>query len=355
MVASKSRYYYYYVDPACDAKCYKATGQPLAFYVHRAQEQAARALARLRDRHDTDFARVFNVIMKTPRGDRERLPRSGSWQCLRLGFRHQPKRHWRTTMQHVARDLSTFAHRFRPSSDRKAAHVRFFSDNGERWVQDGPHLYDPVNHIIHNDRTAPLSLDQASGACMHPEGEARADENPDRFIIDFGERCWREIRDEKMYIQSRGDLSKVHINDLLVTSLSRLIFHEMMHGPPFHLDDIPHAGETAMWGVVMASRKGDAHRNAESMAALGFWASLADTIPAGWETGGYTLDRSWDQIPGSSDDVKHQASGEHLLIVEERKESVYALPEAMSKWSISQDNPAARGVLVPYADLTGQP
>lgn len=348
--------YYYYIDPSVDAKCRQATGQPFSVYFQRAQQQARAALTRLSDPRDTDFARVFNVIMKTPRGDRTRLPRAGAWQRIRCGGL-QPGASWQTTAEHVARDLSVFAQNFRPAPSRAAAHVRFYADGRRRWTElrgGGGVRFDPVNHLLHKGNWGALRYGQAFRTGLRPDWAVPRDENPERWVIDFSDAYWGTVQDEMAFVRScRGDLSRVPINDLLVSSLTRLIFHETMHAPPLYLDDIPFNGETSMWEVVMASKKSEAHRNAESMAVLGTWAWLADQKPAGFRTGGYTLDRSWGRIPGSFDDVKNDFDDDDLE-EEERMDGVTIGGSSSQKWVRFRGNNAVSGIMMPYRDLTRQ-
>lgn len=346
--------FYYYIDPSCDAKCKHVTGQPFDVYFKRAQHWAARALARLADPHDTDFARVFNVVMKAPRADGERLPRAARWQGLcRAGL--QPAGEWQTAYQHVCRDLSVLARCWRPTASRGLAHVRFFSDDRRRWRaargRDGrPVPFDPVNHLVYSGDWAALADGQAARTGLHPGWAAPAGENPARWVVDFGDGFWKGVEDEARFISGYDSLSRVPINDLIVSSLARVVFHEMMHAPPFHLDDIPLDGETCTWEVVMHSKKGEAHRNAESMAVLGLWAYLADTRPAGWKKGGYSLDRNWDRIPGGWEDIKNDFD-EDDLDEEERGTGVTA-GQSSQKWKAVRGNHAVRGVMIPYSDLT---
>lgn len=346
--------FYYYIDPSCDAKCKKATGKHFSVYMKRAQHWASRALARLGDPRDADFARVFNIIMKTPKSDKEQLARAGQWQGIRRGG-FQPVEEWQTTAQHVCRDLAVFAKSFHPTNDRRAAHVRFFSDNRRRWQfipgRNGHAVpFDPVNHLLYQGDWAALADGQAARTGLRPEWEVPAGENPRRWVIDFGDSFWEGVEDEGMFVAKCDSLSRVPINDLIVSSVPRVIFHEVMHAPPFYMDDVPLNGETCTWEVVMNSKKGEAHTNAESMAVLGMWAWLADTRPAGRSKGGYSLDRNWDRIPGSGEDLHCDFDEDDLE--EEEKLAGVAVGQRSQKWVAFKGNHAVQGIMVPYADLT---
>lgn len=132
-----------------------------------------------------------------------------------------------------------------------------------------------------------------------------------------------------------------------------------MHCLPYYLDDIPiwfpdGTTETSSWEAVMQCKKGDAHRNAESIALLGLWAALADTTPQGRSIGGFTLDRGWDTIPGAWDDTKNDFEDDELD-KEEREVSTWT-----AKWTLQLPNGvhgvnrAVRGDIRGYSDITGR-
>lgn len=132
-----------------------------------------------------------------------------------------------------------------------------------------------------------------------------------------------------------------------------------MHCLPYYLDDIPLQSpdgttETSSWQAVMNCKKGDAHRNAESIALLGLWAALADSIPQGRNTGGFTLDRGWDVIPGAWEDAKNDFEDDEL---DEKERGVSTWTE---KWTLQlpyvghRINRAVRGDIRGYLDITGR-
>lgn len=132
-----------------------------------------------------------------------------------------------------------------------------------------------------------------------------------------------------------------------------------MHCFPYYLDDVSlqfsdGTYETSSWEAVMNCKKGDAHRNAESIALLGLWAALADTIPQGSINGGFTLDRGWDSIPGAWEDAKNDFD-EDELNEEERAVSTWT-----EKWTLqlpyssNRTNRAMRGDIRGYRDITGR-
>lgn len=135
------------------------------------------------------------------------------------------------------------------------------------------------------------------------------------------------------------------------------ILHEVMHCLPYYLDDIPlqfpnGTSETSSWEAVMNCKKGDAHRNAESIALLGLWVALADTLPEGRGSGGFTLDRGWDVIPGAWEDVKNDFDDDE--IDEEERGGVSTWTE---KWTLhlpyagNRINRAVRGDIRGYLDI----
>ena len=103
----------------------------------------------------------------------------------------------------------------------------------------------------------------------------------------------------------------------------------------------------------MSCKKGDAHRNAESIALLGLWAALADTTHQGRNNGGFTLDRAWDTIPGSWEDTKSDFDDDEL---DEEERGVSTWTE---KWTLqlpyagNRVNRAVRGDIRGYSDITG--
>ncbi|KAK7708016.1 hypothetical protein SLS64_006838 [Diaporthe eres] len=307
---SSNRHLYYFIDTTCDSNARNATrgNRSFDFFVRAAQSWARRAVERLRDNSDTDFARVFNVIFKTRKNDRTPLPRSHRWQSR---FGYQDDRDWVPTIDHVIRVLSDFGDNWRRTENRQEASLRFFSDNRRRWLEGGrdpvsqqDRRYDPVNHVWYAGNVAALDRGQAVGfdgipgseqfPHFHPDmRQHERRENSRRYVIDISNNAWNEFRDWSNVLGSRGaNFNNVTINDIISSSMTRLILHEVMHCLPYYLDDVPTrfpdgTTETSSWQAVMNCKKGDAHRNAESIALLGLWAALADTIPQGRNAGGF--------------------------------------------------------------------
>ncbi|KAL1846966.1 hypothetical protein Daus18300_014096 [Diaporthe australafricana] len=346
-----SRHHYYFIDATCDISARNATQGNRCFdsFVQAAQRWARRAVERLQDNGDTDFARVFNVIFKTPKNDCIPLPLPERWQS-RFGF--QDDHEWIPTIDHVLNALSDFENNWRRTDNRHEANLRFFSDNRRRWL-DGGHnpmslqdrLYDPVNHVWYIGNVAALDDGQAVGFdgipgsehFPHFDPDARRhsrQENPRRYVIDISNSAWDNFRDWDHLLESRdASFNGVTINDMISSSMTRLILHEVMHCLPYYLDDVrlefPGAtSETSSWEAVMNCKKGDAHRNAESVALLGLWAALADTIPHRSTAGGFTLDRGWDSIPGAWEDAKNDFDDDEL---DEEEQAVSTWTE---KWTL---------------------
>ncbi|KAI3398368.1 hypothetical protein diail_9460 [Diaporthe ilicicola] len=373
---SSDGHHYYFIDATCDISARNATrgNKSFDFFVRAAQRWAGRAAERLQDNNDTDFARVFNVIFKTRKGDRTPLPCPQRWQD-RFGF--QDERDWVPTTEHVVKVLSDFGNKWRRTDKRKEANLRFFSDNRRRWLNGGrdpvsqqDRRYDPVNHVWYMGDVDLLNDGQAVGfdgipgsehfPHFHPNARQHTrQENPKRYVIDINNKAWVDFRDWDDVLGSRGGrFNEITINDIISSSMTRLILHEVMHCLPYYLDDFTlhladGTSETSSWEAVMNCKKGDAHRNAESIALLGLWAALADTTPQWSATGGFTLDRGWDFIPGAREDVKNDFDDDELD-EEERGANMWT-----EKWALqlpypgNRINRAVRGDIRGYPDITG--
>lgn len=231
---------YYFIDATCDTNAWNATRdvRSFDFFVQTAQRWARRAVERLQDNNDTDFARVFNVIFKARKNDRTPLPRPHRWQS-RMGY--QSDRDWATTFEHVVNVLSDFGNNWRRTDNREEASLRFFSDNRRRWLNGGPdpasqqdRRYDPVNHVWFMGNVAALEYGQAVGSDgipgseqfphFHPDARQHARrENPKRYVIDISNNAWNEFHDWDEVLGSRGAIfSNVAINDIITGSMTRL-------------------------------------------------------------------------------------------------------------------------------------
>ena len=243
-------------------------------------------------------------------------------------------------------------------------------------------------------------------------------ENPRRYVIDISNNAWNGFHDWDQVLGSRGArFNNVTINDIISGSMTRLyvqnscglqslkcshpittptaaVFigscyhtHQLISKqwrsfenyvqfpltwgtlgystksctapPPYYLDDIPlqfpnGTSETSSWEAVMSCKKGDAHRNAESIALLGLWAALADTLRQGRSSGG-SVDRAWGVIPGAWEDAKNDFDDDELE--EEERGGVSTWTE---KWTLhlpyagNRINRAARGDIRGYLDITGR-
>lgn len=237
---SSNRHLYYFIDTSCDSNARNATrgNRCFDFFVRAAQRWARRAVERLRDNSDTDFARVFNVVFKTRKNDRTPLPRSHRWQSR---FGYQDDRDWVPTIDHVIRVLSDFADNWRRTENRQEASLRFFSDNRRRWLDGGrdpvsqqDRRYDPVNHVWYEGNVAALDGGQAVGfdgipgseqfPHFHPDMRQYARrENSRRYVIDISNNAWNEFRDWSNVLGSRGaNFNNVTINDIISSSMTRL-------------------------------------------------------------------------------------------------------------------------------------
>lgn len=237
---SSNSQHFYFIDTTCDINARNATrgNRSFDFFVQAAQRWARRAVERLRDSNDRDFARVFNVIFKTRKNDRVLLPRPHRWQ-ERFGF--QDDRDWVPTLDHVINVLSDFGNNWRITKNRQEANLRFFSDNRSRWLDGGrdpvsqqDRFYDPVNHVWYIGNVTALECGQAVGfdgipgsqqfPHFHPDARQHARrENARRYVIDISNNAWNEFRDWSNILGCRGaTFSNVSINDIISSSMTRL-------------------------------------------------------------------------------------------------------------------------------------
>ncbi|KUI69831.1 hypothetical protein VM1G_05059 [Cytospora mali] len=142
--------HYYYIDSSAQSKAIHATrGQKFKAFVQAAQHWARRAVERLQDGNDTDFARVFNNIFKTPNNNPTRWSNSRRWQ---IRYRMQSELDWRPTINHVVAVLSDFTNNWTMNTKRQHAHVRFFSDDRARFRRAPNGMYyDTINHVYYPD------------------------------------------------------------------------------------------------------------------------------------------------------------------------------------------------------------
>ncbi|ROW08352.1 hypothetical protein VMCG_03247 [Cytospora schulzeri] len=370
LTVSMSNPKYYFIDLTANNRARAATHGTRSFndFVRAAQHWAKRAVERLQDRNDTDFARVFNIIFKTPINNGTTLPKSRRWQ---MRYRVQSDHEWRPTINHVVSVLSDFANNWTQTTNRQRSNVRFFSDDRQRFRRAPNGMYyDLVNHVYYPDSEnwEDLDMGQAVGSSGIPGSVAELphinpqirqmtlQENPDRYVIDISANAWRSFTDWDQWLGRQGDFANVDLERLIETSMTRLVLHEILHAPPYLLDDAlrdedPSAA-TSGWGWTMKCKKGAAHRNAESLALLGLWAVLADTLPPGAAGGGFSLDRSWDRIPGSREDVGDDFEEEEL--------DADQRPPWTQRWTLELPYPpplnvnqAVAGVIVAYRDITG--
>jgi hypothetical protein len=101
----------YWIDQFCDEA---AGGNFEKIHVLEARRWAKRTYERLSSDTDTDFARIFNLIFKTPKTDATLYPRPKYWQQTHGNNIDE----WRTSYQHVFHVLYDFAH-----NDRKPSYA----------------------------------------------------------------------------------------------------------------------------------------------------------------------------------------------------------------------------------------
>ncbi|GAB1310748.1 SprT-like domain-containing protein [Madurella fahalii] len=342
----------YWIDQSCDV----AAGGNFEAYILEARQWAKRAVMRLCSDTDTDFARVFNVIFKTPKTDKVPCSKSSFWQTVN-GI--QSENEWMCSSTQVYNILHDFAFNWARTSDRLAADVRIYANTGlYRWstAPDGSR-YDPINHVYLTGDWDNLITGQAFTSWRVPEFESPPPYNPRfgnprRVTIDICPSAWEPAihgiprtlsKLDPFSLFQKGPGRNPIIGPFAESFISRLIFHEFMHCQHYLLDDHPRDMETSGWSYCMRRKKGAAATCAESLAMLGLWAGLADTRPKGYEKGGFTLDRGWDLIPGSRHDEEEFSDDEKQ-------------GEKGSKWDANWPGPggnkAVKGVIRFYKDIT---
>lgn len=228
--------------------------------------------------------------------------------------------------------------------------------------------YDPVNHVCHLDGQGwdRLAHEKAFGsngvpgtgagpftvpnmAPLHEQGPAR--ENPWRYVIDINPHVWWDLKDWDMWLGGKMRLDGADLEEVIASSMTRLVLHEVLRAPPCLLDDVMHEANSSLprsgWQrCAMMCTKDRAYRNAESLALLDLWAALADTRPKCLVSGGFSLDREWDKIAGSPEDIWFGPGA--------------GVP-GMGKWAPNlpsgsgwtRKNSALMGTIMPYRDITG--
>ncbi|KAM7217478.1 hypothetical protein V8F06_007109 [Rhypophila decipiens] len=309
---------YYWIDPSCDG----INKTDFDVYVREARALALRASQRLASPTDTDFARVFNLIYKTPKTATAKYPAPDNWYIINgLYSLHPNVRAKKTVFKHVMDILTDFATDWEKTDVREKAHVRIYNDCGLRlkYYKDAKLSYDPVNDIsmvtdseifLKNLYTA-CTLKNLPPLLAGNSGR----ENPLRSTIDLRMKAWVgpackyphfSFESLKDFVATTPAL-RMQVNKVSAFMITRLIAHEFMHTHPYGLTDGSAAGTgryTAGWRHIMSETKDDVWPNAEAIALLIFAAGAADTRPQGKTKGGYTVARSWDSIPGSSDPDK---------------------------------------------------
>ncbi|KAM7193891.1 hypothetical protein V8F33_007577 [Rhypophila sp. PSN 637] len=315
---------YYWIDPSCDEKY----GKNIKFdtYIVEARALARRALERLQSPTDTDFARVFNILFKTPKtATQKKYPLSELWHVMRGKSGLPDEQKTKVSIpEHVMATLADFADDWELTDDRKKAHVRVYADNGARMCVDAAtgEMHDPINHIkLCNDPTDYILKGVSAQVIFNIPADQGPDkeENPERAT---------EKRDMP------GEPWKLEYGDIffLVTYVVAL---EFMHAIAYGFSDGSRThneamGDTAGWEYIMSEKKEICWHNADAMSLLMMAAGFADMRPYEETKGGYTIHRDWDKIPGSNDpDVTNE------------------------KWDVDYPlNDSAKGRFVRYSDMT---
>ncbi|KAM7199262.1 hypothetical protein V8F33_004510 [Rhypophila sp. PSN 637] len=349
-----------------DESCHGIGEQDFDVYIREARYLAGRAAARLQRASDTDFARVFNVIYKTPKTDNDRFPPPYLYQLMH-GFGHEQD--WRNVLDQTRAVLVDFSTNWRRTNRRQEADVRIYSDAGERWLPTSDpeaQFYDPINHIYLTGELEELYEGQAFTSYRAREGVPG--ETPHRVTIDLCEMGWEGLETnapislgELHSVISSQDLTQINIGDIGEHLITRLIFHEFMHCSAYGRDDAPgdNEGHTSGWEYCMRLTKSQACAGAESIAYLALAAGLAEMRPQNKTTGGFTIDRTWDAIPGShdlpdpsdfdEDDMDDEDNDQEFL---EKLAEIRRKRQGNRKWDDVPENLAIQGTLLFYDSLT---
>ncbi|KAK4044404.1 hypothetical protein C8A01DRAFT_31458 [Parachaetomium inaequale] len=349
----------YWIDPSCDEA---AGGDFETLHVLEARHWAKRAYERLCSDTDTDFARVFNLIFKTPKTDTKFFPRPDNWQEVHGDHLDQ----WQTSSQHVLAVLYDFAHNWARTDNRQEADVRIYAGARglSRWQPllagldgSGNTHFDPINCLV----ASGVDRDNLQAFTAYFSTPTPVDENehPLRGTIDLGPGAWAVPEPPQISVTSLSTLdpalllsennqdgAPVTITHLSRSLVTRLLLHEFMHVHGYLLDDshdYDNEDGTAGWWFCMRRWKGEAAVCAEPVAMLGLWAALADMRPAGMARGGFTVERGWDEIPGGWEDVHPDG-----------RDDDEAEEEGM-KWDedwMDGGNSALKGELRFYEDIT---
>lgn len=284
----------YYLDPSI--------GSYFQDIFERAQFFAARALQRLDDPTDSQFARVFELIFKTPITDAEPVGRCDRFQPA-PGQQRESELRPRSVLSHVRRELRSFAYGWEKAKFRALAELRLHWDGRARWVRQGQVYFDPVNYIVCSDSkedmeksltqsSATISADHAADTRLFPEYQ-----HPRRAVVDFSEKARRNQIPWAECVEA--NLNGLHIDDIGNDMLEITLIHEVMHCQAYRLRDFfDENGRTCGWDMLMGLNKDESYNCAESMAMLCLAAALADLRPAGLPRGcKYTISSDGKIIP----------------------------------------------------------
>lgn len=283
--------HYYYIDPSC--------GENFEALFERAQSFAARALERLEDRDDKEFAKVFKLIFKTSIGDTEPMARSEEYEPPGTFLKPEAELRPRPVVDHVRRELYSLAHRWTRTMARAGAEVRLHWDGTGRYVEHRPEVFfDPVNFMVrHCSRgfMEGLFRDCEATVMLHHPVELRLipeDQHPRRVVIDLTERARRK---QIPWAACAGaGLNGLHVDDFGHNLIEITLIHEMMHCSAYRLLDFCDENQgTSGWHLIAGLSKECSYLCAESIAMLCLAAALADLKPTDLPSGyRYTLSRN---------------------------------------------------------------
>jgi len=335
--------YFYWIDESCN----RLGEKNFDLYIREAMRLARVAVSRLENPNDTDFARVFNFLLKTPKTDKAKFKYPDQWyawnECV------EDPSDYKTTLDHVIADLSDFSTSWARTGQRDKAEVRIYADQGQRYEEDPqvPGLWQDhengVNIMVKN-LTGPLARTCHPAYCPPPK----------KFVtMDFFDRAWIGVRTKCLQSLKRlefadGTELSMKVDDFSLDFLAVTILHEFMHCNIYGRVDAkiqPGMG-TSGWKYCLNLNKDESRVDAECIALLAFVAGWAEVTRDGKRIGGFTIARSWDKIQPGCNELA-------LCESEEQKKKM----EGSNKWNeyfLDGDlvNTAAQGMLIFYDDIT---
>lgn len=294
----------YWIDGSCHG--YFGIGAAdFDVYVQEAMRLARLTVARLNSPTDTDFARVWNVIFKAPKEDQTKFPPSNDWYSTHRCQKDEEKDN-KTALEHVKSYLEDFGHNWVRTSNRDEANVRIYSGPLSRFKVDP----ERPDEWVDSDNLVVLPSDWAVNGVLVPPptyGAFMSDSYADKNVatMTICDLSWEGVMDQipqtfdpTTFVIS-AEYKELCIMDIEQGFLPRVILHEFMHYSQYACED--HDGEVGSgWEHAIELKRCHAYQEADAIATLGYMAGMADVLQVGKTTGGWTLDRRWDDIPATA-------------------------------------------------------